>query len=252
VPVTVNGQGPFDFLLDTGAEVTVIDKKVAKKLNLRPMVHTRLAHYTGTSKVPLAAIESMSVGSHTVQDMKVLYFDLKKLWDFDGKIQGVLGQDYLSKFNYLISCKEKLILFERDGDLGSRAIGTRLPCERDAGKLYISIPFSSGGDECRRFLLDSGSPYLLVYGKPKDVTDLDIIRVEEERVAKTATGRRVLRVCRIGAFKIGDIILKGLRVRLTPSGAGGTRYSDGLLPIHIFESVYVNSLESYVILNPQQ
>ena len=34
VPVTINGAGPFDFLVDTGDTDTIIDRKLAEELHL--------------------------------------------------------------------------------------------------------------------------------------------------------------------------------------------------------------------------
>ena len=34
VPVTINGAGPFDFLLDTGSSDTVVDRRLAEELHL--------------------------------------------------------------------------------------------------------------------------------------------------------------------------------------------------------------------------
>jgi hypothetical protein len=36
IPVTVNGRGPFDFMVDTGSQVTVVDPSLAQELGLKP------------------------------------------------------------------------------------------------------------------------------------------------------------------------------------------------------------------------
>ena len=35
VPVTINHSGPYDFLLDTGAQITTVDPALAKTLDLK-------------------------------------------------------------------------------------------------------------------------------------------------------------------------------------------------------------------------
>src|SRR5258707_10696866 len=34
VPVSINGSGPYDFMLDTGAAKTIVDQKLAEELHL--------------------------------------------------------------------------------------------------------------------------------------------------------------------------------------------------------------------------
>src|SRR5215469_12858534 len=36
VPVTVNGHGPYDFMLDTGTTVTAVDRELSEELALEP------------------------------------------------------------------------------------------------------------------------------------------------------------------------------------------------------------------------
>ncbi|MBM3792324.1 MAG: hypothetical protein FJW35_18515 [Acidobacteria bacterium] len=252
VPVRIDGKGPFRFVLDTGAAVTVICDKVARKLALRPMTHIRLTHFTGTSDIPLAPIRSLSVGDYSVPDMKVIYCDLQKLWGFDRSAQGVLGQDFLSKFNFLLNWRERTIHFERNGELRSQLAGTALPCERLQGKYYVRVPSATRAGRYLKLLLDSGSPYMLVYETPFTREDLSVVRIEGRTVAQTADGRRELQVWRIAALRLGEVLLEGLRVRIAPPLNREGLDWEGILPVSLFESIYFNSEECYIILNPRR
>jgi predicted aspartyl protease len=251
VPVSINGRGPYDFLLDTGAAMTMVDERVAHDLGFRPMTRVRLVTFTGAPTMPMARVETISVGLESLSDMKVLYFDLRKLFSFGYGIRGVLGQDFLSRFNYLISYREKSIRFEKNGDLKSVLTGERLPSERNQSKYYVSVQPLGGEEKGRRFLLDSGALDPLVFAQPDEMPALDIVRFEEQAlVARTAVGQRYIRPCRVGIFRIGEATLKNLRFMVADLKTGEKRYEGGLLPLCVFEAVYFNNDENYVILNP--
>lgn len=127
-------------------------------------------------------------------------------------IKGVIGQNFLSRFNYLISYREKSIRFEKDGDLQSTLTGERLPSERNQSKFYVSVQPAGGEEKCRRFLLDSGALVPLIFSQPSETPALDIVRFEEQSlVARTAVGKRNIRPCRVGTFRVGGLVLKNLR-----------------------------------------
>ena len=251
VPVSINGRGPYDFLLDTGAAMTMVDERVARDLALRPITRVRLGTFTGAPSMPMARVETISVGLQSLSNMEVLYFDLRKLFSFGYGIRGVLGQDFLSRFNYLISYREKSIRFEKDGDLKSVLTGERLPSERNQSKFYVSVQPLGGEEKGRRFLLDSGALDPLVFALPSQVPALDVVHMEEQgMVAQTSIGQRNMHFCRVGIFCIGGLTLKNLRFMVADLLPGEKRYEDGLLPMSLFDSIYFNNEKSYVILNP--
>ena len=62
VPVAIAGAGPYHFLVDTGAERTVVSHELARKLQLSPGRDVRLTAMTGTSSVGTVMIPSLRVG----------------------------------------------------------------------------------------------------------------------------------------------------------------------------------------------
>lgn len=67
VDALVNGQGPFNFILDTGASETVITPRVAQKLGV--------SSFPVSSRQRKGRVQSVSVGKATVEDLPVYVYD---------------------------------------------------------------------------------------------------------------------------------------------------------------------------------
>ena len=63
VPVQIAGAGPYDFVIDTGAQRTVISRELAGKLGLPGGRNVRLTGMTGTQDVTTVVIPSISVST---------------------------------------------------------------------------------------------------------------------------------------------------------------------------------------------
>ena len=65
VPVTIGSTGPFAFIIDTGAERTVISRELAATLGLSAGPDVRMTAMTGTSNVGTVVIPSLNVSNIT-------------------------------------------------------------------------------------------------------------------------------------------------------------------------------------------
>ena len=63
VPVQIAGAGPYDFVIDTGAQRSVISRQLARRLGLPAGRRIRLTAMTGTSEVDTVIVPSLSVSS---------------------------------------------------------------------------------------------------------------------------------------------------------------------------------------------
>src|SRR4051812_12608011 len=63
VQVQVDGKGPYAFIVDTGAERSVVSRELADKLGLDPGVRARLFDFTGASMVNTVKVLSLSSGT---------------------------------------------------------------------------------------------------------------------------------------------------------------------------------------------
>ncbi len=63
VPVRIGGRGPWDFIVDTGAERTVVSRQLAGVLGLPAGANVRVTAMTGTSTVGTVIVPKLSVST---------------------------------------------------------------------------------------------------------------------------------------------------------------------------------------------
>jgi predicted aspartyl protease len=69
VPVMINGQGPFQFVIDTGASRTVISTALADRLGLKAGASARLHSMGGVDQVRTVIIPKLQVSSGIARDI---------------------------------------------------------------------------------------------------------------------------------------------------------------------------------------
>lgn len=90
VAVNVAGRGPYRFIVDTGAERTVISSEVARSLGLGSAGDVTLASVSEVSRVPSVIIPELEVGRRTISDIQA-----PALAEHNIGAQGMLGVDSL-------------------------------------------------------------------------------------------------------------------------------------------------------------
>ena len=69
VPVRVNGAGPYAFVIDTGADRTVVSRELAQTLGLKAGDPVLLNGTAGVDLTPTARIGQLTVGSREIKDV---------------------------------------------------------------------------------------------------------------------------------------------------------------------------------------
>lgn len=90
VSVNVEGQGPFPFIVDTGAERTVVSRELAETLQLERRGDVTLATVANIRRVPSVQIDEMTIGRRTLTDIRA-----PALEGEDMGAMGMLGVDSL-------------------------------------------------------------------------------------------------------------------------------------------------------------
>jgi predicted aspartyl protease len=99
VPVTINGQGPFRFVLDTGANRSVLTPQLAAHLSLPVSTTKRLTMtgVTGSAAVPTVAVDHLKVG-----DVELHEVQLPVSAGLSEDVSGTLGVDALPDTRVLL------------------------------------------------------------------------------------------------------------------------------------------------------
>jgi predicted aspartyl protease len=90
VPVMVNGLGPFQFVVDTGADRTVISEELADRLNLPRSGTAKLHAMGGSATVKLVKIDTVQVSTNIARRVEAAALPMRYVG-----ADGLLGVDSL-------------------------------------------------------------------------------------------------------------------------------------------------------------
>jgi predicted aspartyl protease len=119
VPVLINGQGPFSFVLDTGATITCLDQELAARLELPAATGMRGfgAGIGGSGAVSLVKIEMLEVGEAAARDLVACTLDLGAISAIGIEAEGLLGLNFLKPYRMTLDFQRAVLRLETpEGD----------------------------------------------------------------------------------------------------------------------------------------
>ena len=90
VPVSIDGSGPYPFVVDTGAERTVISEELARDLQLGPGQRVRLHSMSEVSRIETVKIMGLEIAGKTVREIHAPALQRRNIG-----AEGILGVDSL-------------------------------------------------------------------------------------------------------------------------------------------------------------
>lgn len=140
VPVRIGSQGPFDFLIDTGSERTVLSREVATKLALAISGTATVVGVAGSVPVELVDIDEISLGKRTYYTLTAPLLDDR----FIGA-DGIVGIDSLQDQRVLIDFTEnRMIVGDAAALGGSRGFEIVVRAKRKSGQLIMANAIIDG------------------------------------------------------------------------------------------------------------
>ena len=238
VEVRLNGKGPFRMLIDTGATACSFSAEVASAIGATP--EFRVVDLTPGGSRIAAATKSVQValGSHIASGVHFSWRESLPGRETGMRTDGVLGQSFLSRFDYLLDFRAKQMLLDEDNPMQGKQ-SVRVAFERAEGRMILKA--ANREDGAIRLVLDSGASNLSLWHSNTPVSPNSLAQ------ALTYAGRKSVSLARMSYLAIGDHVIHGVDVLIPEdvvTGAG----EDGLLPASLFRSVYVSNSKSYVQL----
>ncbi|MBW8745726.1 MAG: aspartyl protease family protein [Sphingomonas sp.] len=217
VEVHINGHGPYQFVVDSGADTSVVGWRIARDLQLPLGTPALLNGMTDRSIVDRVRVDSLTLGPTTIQDLQ-----LPTLREGDVGGQGMIGIDALVRQRIMMDFEKRLIKVE-DATRPPKALPDEIViiARRSRGQLILTHVRASGLS--LDAVIDTGAE--MTIGNPI-LRDKLIRRRQKFQQVKAigVTGKEIdLQVAVIPELQIGGILIRNLPVA----------FAD-LPPFHVF------------------
>jgi hypothetical protein len=261
VEVSINHSGPYNFLLDTGTQMTMIDPALAAELHLNTQGSAGVAGVGFLASAPFAQLDLLEVGSHAIAHQKILVFDFQNSHAVDLHLfRGVLGEDFLGEFDMLIDNAHHLLCLDDSSamaaDIKGPHISLMAPARTTNGmqslrSLIIAARLSDGTRPVR-LKLDSGTNVSFLFYTAR--------YMPLELLAKTSllTGGFDRAQHPVSTIPLQDLQIDSLEFPKVPfvtyadSSEGASRKFayDGLLTFGIFRRVFICHSHHFAVFEP--
>jgi predicted aspartyl protease len=240
--VVIDGHGPFTFLLDTGSSHTVVGSELAERLALPAVAQARVLTTAGAQMGLVVRVGRLSIGGASVENLMPSVVSIAGLRQIEKGVDGVIGLDFLSAFNYTVDYRRKRLRFTAEHEDEQ----VRMPLVRAGERSLVQLP----GDVGRGPVLmvpDSGSEGFVLFernGRTAVTVDYGDQLVGVSGLASRRTGRAAM----LRELNVGGVTLRNQPAVVLEREGPGTVEGDGLMPLHQFSSVSFNNSEGYMVV----
>ncbi len=203
VPVMVNGQGPFRFVVDTGADRTVISSALARLLRLPSGRPVRLHDIAGVAEVPTVLLDRLAVGGRELPGLQAPLLEEANLG-----AAGLLGIDSLR--DQRVTMDFRAHTFMTAASAGDDEPGTIVVYGRSKfGQLVLVNAEADGQRIC--VILDTGAQntlgnsalqHLMSAAAARRPPDNDVIGVTG---GSTPSRSNTIEAIKLGGFELHDV-----------------------------------------------
>lgn len=134
VPVMIEGRGPFQFMVDTGAEATVVTDRVQRQVPLEPRGRAVVVGMASRVEVGLVGLDGLEFAARVFDGLEVPLLEAHNVG-----ADGILGLDTLQDLRVLIDFRADTIAVDDAAALGgNKGYEIVVKARRKLGRLIIT------------------------------------------------------------------------------------------------------------------
>jgi hypothetical protein len=258
VAVSLNHSGPYNFLLDTGNQITMVDPSLAAELHLNTLGSAAVAGVGFDAAASVAQLDVLEVGSHAVANQKVVVFNIQNPHSVDLRFRGVLGEDFLSQFDMLIDNAHNLLCLDDSARMRADVKGPHIALLARAANgtpalmSLLILARLSDGERPVLLKLDSGTNVSSLFNTYRYLP-LGLLRSTSLLGGGLDGAHHPYATLPLQRLQIGPLeIPRVLFVTFadSPEGLSRTSAFDGLLALGLFRRVFICHADRFAILEP--
>lgn len=210
----------LNFLLDTGTNPSILDRRVARKLHLDELP-ADISVLEGSLRGGTALLPSLEFGPIRKQNFPVVIHDLSFLQrSLPVHVDAVIGMDVLGKSSFVVDYSSRMIQF---GSYSPLPISVPF-----CGKAGLAVIEAELNHTPIHLMVDTGAPSLIIFETrlPAAATTL---KVGDVRKATNMVGQVESRQVRLNSLRLGDEELRQRQAFVVQDRNSRSRDFDGLI-----------------------
>lgn len=134
VPVTIEGRGPFNFMIDTGSQATVVSRSLGDRLQLPSLGTATVVGMAASKRVELVRLDGLELASRMFDNLHVPLLEAQHMG-----ADGILGLDSLQDLRVVIDFRAESIAVDDAKALGGdRGYEIVVRARNKKGRLIIT------------------------------------------------------------------------------------------------------------------
>lgn len=222
ITASVNGSGPFTFVIDSGAAQICVDQKTAAELGLQPLRRGTSFGAGGAAGTDILAGVPIRIGAHEFTPAEIRSLDFSEFSrPFGVPVHGILGRPFFMRYAVEIDySRGEVRLYEPGSYAGA---GKKLPLRIGASPVAEGRIQMIGGDPiAARLEVDTGNQGLLILAEPfiREHNLLDSLREWTTEQGRGVGGDADFFTASIASVNVGGFTVKNPQTRFARPGRG--------------------------------
>jgi len=258
IPAKVNGAGPYNFMVDTGSQLNVVDPSLASELHLKSQAQVGLVATASAQEASVGILDSLQVGSHVILRPIAAIQDLGPIQAADPRIRGILGENFLGHFDLLIDYSHNLLCLDEGKAMESTIRGQRIPLVISSNpegnvpfsdRLVISVNLIDIGTQPVLLQIDSGSDGVILFPGSRVLDSL--LRRARLHGVDQGKAQRAFAVLPPQDLRLGSRTVRKVPCVTPTRGVlnGPVHEEDGVLATVLFGRVYISHSNRFIVFD---